>query len=971
MVETQDIRLRVQLQRRDDRLLFANLGVDALARDVATATSVTRALRRCRTLQRRCGHGKAPGCLERLADHLLALIPPAIQASLREDERWARLADERSVRLFLSLDAALQDLPWELIQARLDVCILRCAPTTARRHRPASPLLGPLQVLSVRLDAESICPAARPEPDDNDPWGLTMTAANLDQVREHLAQDPCHVLEYRGRAAVAGLLFDAAPQPTTLDVLEIRAMLAQAGARMLVLIPLANDSASAMLLLAERLATLGELGCLVFRHPLDADQLGWFRRDIYPRLAAGEPPEVAIRDCRASLTLSLGSNQPMIFRLPGSAAVFSRNPVARMTSAPDIPLVSMPGLDLTVSLQGEPAIRSSALSSTVNVDYQQQFQTALPTPYSLNSKGWSSLLLGEQLGLTSQHGSLNQKWSDSHEWMLREQRSSDTARAVFGTEKPGTERLDIERHGAEQPALRLSPANAELRFLQRMPIAEWVPLTIRLRLAQTPMTAASPPEHTDRRRGAATPCLGLAPGRALSVTVILSAPGLDVYPQRHAELSVSDDAQSRPFTFWLLANAAGATTVRLDYLRDGAYLANAELRIDIAPTVELADRDLTLDQQGLDLWPGDPAADVTLIAHCAPKPDGTALSVALARRDGRIVAPCPMRLLASPRQWMHERLAAAPDAEPELGRGLFALLPPPIQQGYRALTEADDETADPASLLVVADEPWLPWEAMTPADADGNSSGVRLCERFALARWAPGRRHRRAPVIDRAQILVISRAGAPEGRLSPGRTQPARTTSCPPLVAHDETMTPASILRAGGCEVHLDHVFKPQAQAISRSMDFDLLHIIERGPGGRRSQRPGELARSLAAMLAEAGGAGHDGCIVVLDIRRAGDEGSDPLAGGEWASAWLDIGCRAVVTSLRPVDEAWANRFFNWLYEDLAAPGLALGEALRRANLRLRREVADTDAARSSRELPTYTLFGHPLMHLMLAGIRS
>ena len=243
------------------------------------------------------------------------------------------------------------------------------------------------------------------------------------------------------------------------------------------------------------------------------------------------------------------------------------------------------------------------------------------------------------------------------------------------------------------------------------------------------------------------------------------------------------------------------------------------------------------------------------------------------------------------------------------------------------------------SLLLISDEPWIPWELIWLEDPAGGGSGRFLCEAFALARWLPGS----TPCLElplRRMAVVASEAGGAEA------------------VAEERRF----LERQQGVERSVSIVpsrFEPLVEALS-SGGYDGWHFCGHGAEPKTHGDPNLLAfplddyRCLTPKLlaSEAAGLGRGRPLIFLNACHTGRSGLSLVSQGGWAKQFLGCGAAAFLGTLWGVDGRRAAAFSEALYPRLFA-GVPIAQAVRDA--RRATFLADDPSWLA------YTLYAHPL----------
>jgi CHAT domain len=248
------------------------------------------------------------------------------------------------------------------------------------------------------------------------------------------------------------------------------------------------------------------------------------------------------------------------------------------------------------------------------------------------------------------------------------------------------------------------------------------------------------------------------------------------------------------------------------------------------------------------------------------------------------------------------------------------------------------------SLLILSDEPWIPWELVRPDEFDDDDF---LCMRFPMARWFDGP-HPPAPAIQVRRLLVAEAAEVEtyptlaSARLE--REMLARLIAEIPSLSGEilESATFAGLrdrLKQGGFDViH----FAGHADYDDGEPERSRLVLTDRPL--QASKLTGEILRKVQ----------KDRPLVFLDACRAARKGLALTGIGGWPDRWVRRGrCGALLCPQWAVQDGSAGVFAETFYDRLREGG-SLGDTVLAARHRLReRDPAD----------PTYlaySLYGHP-----------
>jgi hypothetical protein len=260
-----------------------------------------------------------------------------------------------------------------------------------------------------------------------------------------------------------------------------------------------------------------------------------------------------------------------------------------------------------------------------------------------------------------------------------------------------------------------------------------------------------------------------------------------------------------------------------------------------------------------------------------------------------------------------------------IGQSLFEdLFPPDLQREYWRLKRLR-EAGKVRSLLVISDEPWIPWEMVKPywfdADANEEHSDGYLAEVFQLSRWLAGRGP--APAVEVRAARLVAPA------LDLEYTQREREYF--------------DRLGQRGVEVGAPLRTKSEVLQTMRRGEIKLLHLAAHGnfrPDNVNESplqlendellRPSELAGARVAGLR------RERPLVFLNACHSGQI-DFALAGlGGWAEKMVrDIGVSAFIGTLWEVNDQLAAEFAVQFY-DLLIAGKPLGEAFQAARQLIR-----------------------------------
>jgi hypothetical protein len=263
------------------------------------------------------------------------------------------------------------------------------------------------------------------------------------------------------------------------------------------------------------------------------------------------------------------------------------------------------------------------------------------------------------------------------------------------------------------------------------------------------------------------------------------------------------------------------------------------------------------------------------------------------------------------------------------------------------------------TLLVLSDEPHIPWELIKPYRADPASGRVEQedgfwGESFALTHWLRGRPP--AQRLSLRRVAAVAAGAAQAGEATPRAARdmklegseplpaaaPAGLPRDPGLPSADEEMAVLRGLEAAGATVRvLPARRQPVYEALERG-EFDLVHLACHGAfgGGAGADASAVLLEDgsfRAAELSPRLAAGLRGAepLVFFNACHTGRLGFSLTGLGSWGARLVRLGCGAFLGGLWSVTDRAALAFARAFYESLAR-GVPVGAAVQQARLRVR-----------------------------------
>lgn len=290
---------------------------------------------------------------------------------------------------------------------------------------------------------------------------------------------------------------------------------------------------------------------------------------------------------------------------------------------------------------------------------------------------------------------------------------------------------------------------------------------------------------------------------------------------------------------------------------------------------------------------------------------------------------------------MDGTLVLRPDVERKLdglGRWLWQqLFNHEMQQAYRQFRDLV------RTLLIISDEPWIPWEMIRPYDDRGEILDDEFfVERFELTRWLAGDRPAPGEIMVRVLACVGQRVGLPlaeaEQELVTGLSRSQEIRDASPATPGAATLM--ARLQEGGIGLlhFIGHgTFDP---ALPNEAGFPLTD----GSVFRPSDLHGPVQTQLS----------RDRPLVFLNACRSGRQGWSWTSLGGWADRWIrGCGCGAFLGPQWEVRDSAAFAFAQSFYGSLGR-----GETLGMAAKAARKEARKT--APGDPSWLAYAVYGHP-----------
>lgn len=482
-------------------------------------------------------------------------------------------------------------------------------------------------------------------------------------------------------------------------------------------------------------------------------------------------------------------------------------------------------------------------------------------------------------------------------------------------------------------------------------------LVVRLLLQPNPLSAA--------------PDADVQPVAGRPVQVVLQAPGFEPLGPTSQQIDIQAEKDSSPAVFDLRPLSAGTRNLGLDFYQDGNPLGTVEFPIDVLeePVGETAGE---LPPQRLSTAPGAACPDIVL--RIVWNKAQSSLHFSLLRRGGtdwKNFPPAPLQqepsrfaqdLFGELTRWSEAPLqGSSMIAHPQgltaqqvdyrlkaVGQNLYR---DALPEEFKRLYARQRDSWKDGTILVLSDEPYLPWELLWPY-GDGWEDEEPWCLNLRMSRWlcSDERRSGNLGPPGRLPLSTIILLAADGSNL--------------PLVVQERDFLVSLMNDRGIRSLQPDPVSWDQVMELLQGGHYDWLHMAGHGdfsPDAPERRSLLHLAAGTKLTPMEFVGPGVEGHLgrtrpaFVLNACHTGRQefGLTRLDG--WAGRLIGMGAGMFLGPLWAVSDRSAFRLTCSLYQALL-DGLPLAEALRTARR----------AARESGSLSwlAYSLYGHPNAHL-------
>jgi len=456
-----------------------------------------------------------------------------------------------------------------------------------------------------------------------------------------------------------------------------------------------------------------------------------------------------------------------------------------------------------------------------------------------------------------------------------------------------------------------------------------------------------------------------APGE-LCVSLDARSEGIVITGSRAQRLSIRPHVDSPHIVFEVKAKSLGKKHLDLEFWQNGSLLRTVDVHIDV---VERKMSDATKKVS---------AAPLRFDEPYAPPPD-LVLRVALpdeTKRTLKFTLDSPAGTFDF---FQHDCGSAPIDCDPEeyrkrlfgrleqlsidnspseaikdsldtLGQDLYKrLFSNELREAYRRM-RTRKRNDDITTLMIVSDEPWIPWELVKPYDDSKPQEIIDdnfLCVQFELTRWLAGKKPEHKPPagsIDVPALACVAVSKAAGHSALPSVVDErkfllklAGQTSTIPHTPPARRSEVKNLMKSGE-PVGLWHF----ATHGNSHHSYDL--VMEAGPSLQAIDLNGPIQTRIAANRP----------LAFINACRSGEQTFEISGLGGWANAFVrDCRCGAFIAPHWSITDECAGEFSNLFYSYLRE-GRTLSSAMRSTRLKIMRKYPDD---------PTwlaYSVYAHP-----------
>jgi hypothetical protein len=466
---------------------------------------------------------------------------------------------------------------------------------------------------------------------------------------------------------------------------------------------------------------------------------------------------------------------------------------------------------------------------------------------------------------------------------------------------------------------------------------------------------------------------------AQPVHVSVTAENFEIEGGDQTDLVVSREGRSLAALFRLRGESVGPGRIMIDFEQNGCPVGSVDLFPDVVAACEAETTQTAPADGGVGLGVGGSGAAPDLVikvfeCRCGGGAGRLRFVCSSARRQLRDLPVLEgdlgtLDLRVDTGSWVAEQLGllgelagqqeptaeAVSQALAKVGCNLYdQLLPPTLKDLCWTFRRRGVK-----SLLILSDEPHIPWELIKPYRMD-STTGVLEAEddfwgaTFALTHWLRGRPP--AQQLSAQRVVAFAARGGPRPAgesAMPRNMVVADTATASPTEAPVSPGIPAlpcataelaalCPLEALGARIEVHPLRRQHLQEAFQRGTFDVLHLAAHGSFGGTSAADASAVVTDDGLFRAAdlsprllGDLRRSEPLIVFNTCHSGRLGFSLTRLGSWGAKFVHLGCGAFVGTLWPVTDEAALEFARSFYLFLAQ-GFTIGEAMMQSRLTVR-----------------------------------
>ncbi|ODS32049.1 MAG: hypothetical protein SCARUB_02834 [Candidatus Scalindua rubra] len=456
------------------------------------------------------------------------------------------------------------------------------------------------------------------------------------------------------------------------------------------------------------------------------------------------------------------------------------------------------------------------------------------------------------------------------------------------------------------------------------------------------------------------------PPPSMIVNVLVTAPDFEIEGDRFARIVVPIDADSEPAIFKLRAKEIGHKKITIDFIQDGRYLGVVNLEVEIIETYKVAREGEARAESNVEIGSMHDAPDLTLLIQefSLPGPS-TELRYTLTSPQDKLnlfYADFDKKVFSgSVKDWVEEMVKRIEEFSggevsskvvenrlTAIGNNLYdQVMPENLKNFYW------DNKDRIKSMVIVSDEPWIPWEIVKPYKSNETIQQEDFfCQYFSFSRWLRGSSPPTGISLTPGKILGVEVA---KERRDISVISGKRRKKVD-LEGIEREVEFICSLGERGLKVDVIPPKLEEVYNILKSGQFKLFHLCSHGTYNSLSPDRSFVQLLDGSISPEdiVGRRFKEKPFVFLNVCHSARAGYSLTRIGSWASQFSEAGCSGFVGSFWSVDDELAYLFAREFYS-MFLDGIPLGEAFRQA----REEVRKQNPFNTT--WLAYCLYGDPL----------